>query len=182
MNFTLKIKKHIFLFAGLVLTLSCSKDDPEHIHDHDEITHVTLVIEASNEPTQTIVWDNDSQTPETIILKANTNYSVAISFTNEEVAGEIENITLEIIEEADVHQVFYEFSSVDVNVTTNTNDTTDSNGFPVLINSIWNANTVGTGVVRTYLIHEPSNKNATNRDGIGGFNDVSIDIPINVIE
>ena len=83
MNFTLNIKKYIFLFAGLVLTLSCSKDDPEHIHDHDEITHVTLVIEASNEPTQPIVWDNDSQTPETIILKANTNYSVAISFTND---------------------------------------------------------------------------------------------------
>lgn len=182
MKFTLGIKKIMFLFAGLILTQSCSKDDPDHIHDHDEITHVTLVIEASNEPTQTIVWDNDAQNPETITLKANTDYSVGISFTNEEIAGEVENITLEIVEEADVHQVFYEFSSVNVNVTTNTNDTVDSNGFPVLLNSIWNANAIGTGVVRTYLIHEPTNKNATDRDGMGGFNDVSIDIPVNVVD
>ena len=176
------IKTFIFLFVGLIIFQSCSKDDPEHIHDHEEITNVTLLIEANGEATQTIVWDNETQNPETIALKANTEYNVGISFTHEEESGEVDNITLEIIEEADVHQVFYEFSSININVASGSNDTLDSSGIPVLLNSVWNANTAGSGTVRVYLIHEPTNKSATDRDGMGGFNDVLIDIPITIVE
>lgn len=172
---------HLFLL-GLCLFYSCSKEDPDHIHDHSEITHVILKIKSSNEATQTIVWDSSEQNPETISLKANTDYNVQISFTNESDPDAIDNITLEIIEEADVHQVFYEFTEVSVTISSAANDTLDANGFPVLINSVWNASTTGTGIVQTYLIHEPSDKNSTNREGMGGFNDVSISIPISVVD
>ena len=90
-------------------------------------------------------------------------------------------MTLEIIEEADEHQVFFEFADVTVNVTSASNDTkVGTRG--VLINSIWNATSVGTGLVRLYLIHQPTNFNGTTREAMGGYNDVAIDIPVSIVE
>ena len=94
---------------------------------------------------------------------------------------DVENVTLEIIDEADEHQVFFEFAEVSVNVSSASNDTkVGTRG--VLINSVWNATTTGTGLVRLYLIHQPTNFNATTREGFGGYNDVSIDIPVTIVE
>lgn len=182
MKISYNIKFIALLSLGFILLQSCSKDDPDHIHDHTEITNVTFVIEATDEPTQTIIWEDGAQKIETITLKSNTDYNVAISFTNESDPSNIDNITLEVIDEADAHQVFYEFSEVLVDVTSASNDTVDSSGYAVLLNSVWNASTTGTGIVRAYLIHEPNSKSGSTRDAIGGFNDVSIDIPILVVD
>ena len=116
-----------------------------------------------------------------INLKLNTNYNVNVSFLNNSDPSDVENITLEIIEEADEHQVFFEFADVNVNVTSASNDTkVGTRG--VLINSVWNATSAGTGLVRLYLVHQPTNFNATTREAMGGFNDVSIDIPVTITE
>ena len=90
-------------------------------------------------------------------------------------------VTLEIIDEADEHQVFFEFADVSVEVTSALNDTKDGTR-GVLLNSVWNASSTGTGLVRVYLIHQPTNFNATTREGMGGFNDVAIDIPVSIVE
>ena len=155
------IKFIALLSLGFIFLQSCSKDDPDHIHDHAEITNVTFVIEATDEPTQTIIWEDGAQKIETITLKSNTDYNVAISFTNESDPSNIDNITLDVIDEADAHQVFYEFSEVLVDVTSASNDTVDSSGYAVLLNSVWNASTTGTGIVRAYLIHEPNSKSGS---------------------
>ena len=116
---------------------------------------------------------------ETINLKANTNYSVGLTFENRSDPTDIEDITQEIIEEADEHQVFFEFADVSVNVTSANNDTkVGSRG--ILLKSVWNASSTGSGIVRVYLIHQPTNFNATTREAFGGFNDVSIDIPVSI--
>ena len=116
-----------------------------------------------------------------INLKVNTNYDVNVSFINNSDPTDVENVTLEVIQEADEHQVFFEFAEVSVNVSSAGNDTkVGLRG--VLINSVWNASATGTGLVRLYLIHQPTNFNATTREGMGGFNDVAIDIPVSIIE
>ena len=71
------------------------------------------------------------------------------------------------------------FADISINVSSASNDTkVGSRG--VLLKSVWNASSSGSGIVRVYLIHQPTNFNATNREAFGGFNDVAIDIPVTV--
>ena len=89
-----------------------------------------------------------------------------------------EDITEEVREEAEEHQVFYEFSGVDVSYTSGQGDTLDSENNPLYINSLWSASASGSGTVTVYLIHEPVSKTSTDRNGFGGETDVQVDFPI----
>lgn len=182
MKTLLTIKKTIpILYCLTLLISSCSKDDPDAINEQEYISNVVITLESSDSESQTVDWDLSEMNTQNINLKLNTNYNVNVSFLNNSDPSDVENITLEIIEEADEHQVFFEFADVNVNVTSASNDTkVGTRG--VLINSVWNATSAGTGLVRLYLIHQPTNFNATTREAMGGFNDVSIDIPVTITE
>lgn len=167
-------------FFVLILVYSCSKDDPDAVNQQEYISNVVLEIQSSDGSIQTVDWDISEQNSQSINLTNNNDYDVEISFLNKSNPSDIENVTLEVIEEASEHQVFYEFAEVSVNVTSADDDTKDgSRG--VLIKSIWNTRTSGSGVVRVYLIHQPTNFEANTREMFGGFNDVAIDIPITII-
>ena len=87
---------------------------------------------------------------ETINLKTDSNYSVELSFENRSDPTDIDDVTLEIIDEADEHQVFYEFADISVDVSSANNDTkVGSRG--VLLKSVWNASLTGSGIVRVYF-------------------------------
>ncbi len=177
------LKKVSIIYISLVTILiySCSKDDPDGINEQEYISNVVMVIKSDDGATQTIDWDISEMNSQVINLKASTNYNVDISFLNQSDPADIENITLEVIEEADEHQIFYEFAEVSVNVTSAENDTkVGPRG--VLVNSVWRSTSTGSGIVRVYLIHQPTNFNATTREGFGGFNDVSIDIPVTITD
>ena len=130
-----------YLFTALLIS-SCSSDEdevdeiPELINEQEVITTVVLTFDSSDNPTQTIRWaveeDNSSKV---INLKANTDYQVGISFLDETDPSDVEDITEEVIEEADEHQVFYDFSDVSISYSSGTNDTIDSDGNPVYLNS-----------------------------------------------
>ena len=140
-----------------------------------------MTIDSADGTSQTIDWDLSEMNSQTISLKVNTDHTVGLRFINSSDPNDVEEVTLEIIDEADEHQVFFEFADVSVNVTSASNDTkVGSRG--VLLNSVWNASSTGTGLVRVYLIHQPTNFNATTREGFGGYNDVSIDIPVSIVE
>ena len=174
-------KKIYFLYLPLVVFLinSCSKDDPDGINEQEFISNVVINVTSPEGTLQSIDWDLSETNTETINLKVNSNYNVGLSFENRSDPTEIEDVTLEIIDEADEHQVFFEFADVSIDVTSASDDTKDgSRG--VLLKSVWNASSTGSGVVRVYLIHQPTNFNATNREGFGGFNDVAIDIPVTI--
>ena len=179
-------KLNIILFATILISVSCSNDQddsPELINEEEVITTVVLTINSTDNPTQTIRWSVDQDnSQEAISLKSNTEYQVAISFLDETDPSDIEDITEEVIEEADEHQVFYSFSNISVNYSSGTTDTVDSNGNPVYINSFWTATTIGSGTVQVFLIHEPVTKTSTTRNGFGGETDVAIDIPISIID
>tara|TARA_S200000501_G_scaffold369898_1_gene410157 strand:+ start:552 stop:1100 length:549 start_codon:yes stop_codon:yes gene_type:complete len=171
----------IILFLAFVFLISCSKDDPDAVNEEEFISNVLMTIESADGTSQTVDWDLSEMNTQTINLKMNTDHNVGIRFIDSSNPTDVVEITLEIIEEADEHQVFFEFADVSVDVTSASNDTKDgSRG--VLLNSVWNASSTGTGLVRVYLIHQPTNFNATTREGMGGFNDVAIDIPVSIIE
>jgi len=173
-----KFKLHLITLI-IVLSYSCSKDDPDGINEQEYISNVVVDVASPDGTTQTIDWDLSETNTESINLKPNSNYTVELSFENRGDPTDIEDITIEIIDEADEHQVFFEFADVSVSVTSASNDTKDgSRG--VLLKSVWNASSSATGIVRVYLIHQPTNFNATTREGFGGFNDVAIDIPVTI--
>ena len=179
-TFFKKNLKYTFLL-GAIFFISCSKDDPDAINEQEFISNVIVTLVSEDGETQTVDWDLSEMNSQNINLKVNTNYNVNLSFINSSDPTDVENVTLEIIDEADEHQVFFEFAEVSVNVSSASNDTkVGSRG--VLINSVWNASTTGTGLVRLYLVHQPTNFNATTREAMGGYNDVSIDIPVSIIE
>ena len=181
MIYTLNKSRLTLFLLGIILFYSCSKDDPDGVNEQEFISNVILTIESPDGTQQTIDWDLSETNSQSINMEIDTNYNVGISFLNTSDPTDVEDINLEIIEEADEHQVFFEFAQVSVDVTSASNDT-KVGGRGVLLKSVWNASSVGSGIVRVYLIHQPTNFNATTREGMGGFNDVAIDIPVAVSE
>ena len=99
------LKKAYILYLPLVVLLvnSCSKDDPDGINEQEFISNVIISVTSPDGTLQTIDWDLSETNMETINLKANSNYSVGLSFENRSDPTDIEDVTLEIIDEADAH-------------------------------------------------------------------------------
>jgi hypothetical protein len=96
----------------LFLLVACAdvKDAHDHDHDHEFITSVELTF--SNDTSDTSIFkfvdlqDGAEATVDTIELLADTSYTVNVSFLNE-LESPVEDITPEISDEAEEHQVFY---------------------------------------------------------------------------
>ena len=178
MKFILNIQyKTLYLLLSLLI-ISCSKDDPEPINEEELITTVQLTFKSPGITDQTVRWQEGSNNSDIISLAANTQYEVEIIFLDESDPSDIEDITEEVKEEADEHQVFYQFSQLNISLEQSSSDTLDSNQNPLFVNSLWNTSEVGTGTVRVYLIHEPVTKSSSTRDGFAGETDVTVDFPI----
>ncbi|MEK9851960.1 MAG: hypothetical protein VW441_03135, partial [Flavobacteriaceae bacterium] len=148
----------VMLFASLPLISlfnACSKEDPEIVEEQELITTVVLTLSTSEGLNQTVRWTLDSSETPTLSIQANREYEVAVSFFDESDLDDTEDITEEVREEAEEHQVFYEFSGVTVSYTSGQGDTLDSENNPLYINSLWSASVSGSGTVTVYLIHEP---------------------------
>ena len=178
MKFILNIQyKTLYLLLSLLI-FSCSKEDPEPINEEELITTVQLTFKSPGITDQTVRWQEGSNNSDIISLAANTQYEVEIIFLDESDPSDIEDITEEVKEEADEHQVFYQFSQLNISLEQSSSDTLDSNQNPLFVNSLWNTSEVGTGTVRVYLIHEPVTKSSSTRDGFAGETDVTVDFPI----
>ena len=178
MKFILNIQyKTLYLLLSLLI-ISCSKDDPEPINEEELITTVQLTFKSPGITDQTVRWQEGSNNSDIISLAVNTQYEVEIIFLDESDPSDIEDITEEVKEEADEHQVFYQFSQLNISLGQSSSDTLDSNQNPLFVNSLWNTSEAGTGTVRVYLIHEPVTKSSSTRDGFAGETDVTVDFPI----
>lgn len=175
----------VMLFASLPLISlfnACSKEDPEIIEEQELITTVVLTLSSNNAPDQTVRWTLEAADAPSISLQANQEYEVAISFLDESDPQDIEDITEEVREEADEHQVFYDFSGVTISYISGEGDTIDEDNNPVNVNTLWTVSGPGSGSVTAYLIHEPISKTSTTRDGFGGETDVQVSFPIVITE
>lgn len=173
------MKKTILKYAAVLFTsitiVSCSDDDdPAVINEEETITTVKLTVTETGTTTSTeYTWTTDDQDP--ITLQANTTYNVTIEFLDESDPNDIEDITAEVIEEADEHFVFYETTVSGLTYISAMNDTEDTNNIGINISTMWTTGDVGTGIIRAYLIHEPTTKVGTARADFGGETDIQVE-------
>ena len=212
-----KFKKYslIPMLSAAVLLTGCEKEAdevPEAEHEHEVITNIHLVF-TNAEDTEDIVeaeakleeGDVDGfSIVDTINLDASKTYDLTFEILNahedeheeeeeeEEEEHEGEDIGAEILEEADEHQVFFEFTEDiftdplgvgnigDVDGKVNYNDY-DDNENPLGLSTTWttSAESFQEGTFRVMLMHQPGSKSATSTSEDGDA-DFDLEFVINI--
>lgn len=106
------------LLAASVALTACKKDDPKPVNESELITtvEVTFTNQADASDVVTIRWyDKDGDGPANPVitngnLKAGATYNAQVKLLNES-KSPAEDITAEIREEAEEHQLYYGFSN-----------------------------------------------------------------------
>ena len=183
---TMKTMKTGAFYALLTLAmLGCSDDDttPEVINDEELITTVilTLTQESGDQVVLTTIdLDGDGQDePVTTVVgnfSENTQYQGAVQFLNE-TEDPAEDITQEVIEEADEHQVFYTISD-GLNITTTYVDF-DDNDNPLGVQITLSTGAASEGSLTVTLRHEPVKPN-DGLESAGGETDISTSFDVSV--
>jgi hypothetical protein len=191
----------LIIFAFL-LVISCDKGEPVVVHEHEVFTRVVLEVKKDGETNfkkytfeaeghddhghddhgDDDHGDDDHGDEHTEVeLDTNSTYHVGIFFYNDSDPDNIEDVTLEVIEEADVHQVFYEMTEISgFSIAAASDDTKDSNGNPLFLKTSWTTASETSGDVMAYLIHEPSSKTGSARADFGGATDVEIEFEVHI--
>ena len=174
------MKHLILLFSMMLLTLSCEKDDPHVPHEEELITTVKLIFTPTEggSPVEFIFKDLDgdgAKAPEITNgkLKSNTTYTAKISLLNE-LESPAHDITKEVEEESDAHQLFYIVDS-GLKLTATYTDK-DSKKFPIGLQMKFQTFEPSNGNLTVILKHEP-NKSASGvsdgkLDNAGGETDI----------
>jgi len=186
--------------VDIVFPLHIEEEGHEHEEKEEEINNVTLIFTPDNgEEAVTAAWfDEDgegvgSPTIDEIELEEGVTYTMTMMLTNT-LGMEDEDITAEIVEEADDHMLFFSFTdgiftnpTGDGNVD-NRNDPVnyndmDGNGLPIGLSTTWTAgeHTESEGEFRIVLKHQPDEKTSTSDANTGGT-DVDIVFPLHIEE
>ena len=183
---TMKTMKTSAFYALLTLAmLGCSDDDtaPEIINEDELITTVilTLTPDSGDQVVLTTI-DLDGDGPDepvtTVvgIFSENTQYQGAVQFLNE-TEDPAEDITQEVIEEADEHQVFYTISE-GLNIQTTYEDQ-DSQGNPLGVQITLSTGAASEGSLTVTLRHEPVKPN-DGLESAGGETDISTSFDVSI--
>lgn len=193
----------------LLLFTACSDvekhDHHHHDHEHEVMTTITLTFTSQADgSTSEFTWADPESSGEpvidSIVLQDADDYDVSITILNE-LEDPAEDITPEIADEAEEHQVFFTGSAVVGPAAEDSGDAIvehayadeDENGLPLgLLNSITTLST-GSGELTVSLRHMPEEDgNAVKVEGlaedvatggfesIGGANDIAVTFPITV--
>lgn len=183
---TMKTMKTSAFYALLTLAmLGCSDDDttPEIINEDELITTVilTLTPDSGDQVVLTTI-DLDGDGPDepvtTVVgnFSENTQYQGAVQFLNE-TEDPAEDITQEVIEEADEHQVFYTISE-GLNIQTTYEDQ-DSQGNPLGVQITLSTGLASEGSLTVTLRHEPVKPN-DGLESAGGETDISTSFDVSI--
>ncbi|ARN79311.1 type 1 periplasmic binding fold superfamily protein [Nonlabens spongiae] len=161
---------------ALIVTTSCDDDDPVEINEEEAITTITWTLtntDGSNDVVtfSSISANEDGSNPTLTVsgpLSADTTYEGEITFLND---FENENITLEIMEEDEEHEIFYSTSIAELTIS---KDDLDDNGNPVGLETTVTTGAAGTGTMTVTLRHEPIKPNDGTLSGAGGETDVEV--------
>ncbi|WP_235923532.1 type 1 periplasmic binding fold superfamily protein [Psychroflexus aurantiacus] len=174
-----------------LLTFSaCSSDDdaPELINQEEVITTLNVYLTPEG-GTEMLAFsyndlDADGLNPEktTMPLSANTTYTGRVEFLNK-LEDPAEDITVEVREEGNEHQVFYlPSTSLDLNTTYLD---TDVDGNPIGVEFRLQTTTVSNGILTFILIHD-GNKFAAGAsegilsDSVGGETDIEATFDVTI--
>ena len=178
----------IFKYALLAipfLYFSCDDDDdtPDPVNEEEVITtmNVTLVAHDGSGTVFMSSVDNDGDGPNAPVvtvsgpISAASSYSGSIEWLNE-MEDPAEDITEEIVEEADEHQVFFSTSGLNLDFVYGD---FDSNGNPVGTQFVLAPNAAGSGTITITLVHEPAKPN-DGLDTAGGSIDIQTTFSVTV--
>jgi hypothetical protein len=172
---TIQKSKHLkfyalTLFAALAFS-SCTKDEavPKVVNEEELITTITAVYTPVGGGTAITLQykdlDGDGANAPVISVSGpfekNKTYNGTVTFKNE-AANPVQDITPEILEEGDEHQLFYQKTGT-LNAFTYGTATTnfDKNGKPIGLQSVFVTTGAASGSLTITLRHEP-NKSAAN--------------------
>ena len=182
----MKTMKRCSMYALLAIAMvSCSDDDtpPEPINQEEVITTVILTLTPdSGEEVVLTTRDLDGDgpdVPETSVsgsFSENTQYQGAVRFLNE-TETPAEEITDEVIEEADEHQVFYTTTD-GLNIQTTYEDE-DSQGNPLGLQITLTTGVASQGSLTVTLRHEPLKPN-DGLDSAGGETDITTTFDVSI--
>ena len=200
------MKVNTTILPLLALTLAaCSDvekdadDGDGHDHDHEAISKVILDITSQDDGSEQTINFSDPQTGNggvdaDIELVNGTTYDMSMTVLND-LEDPIEDITLEIIDEQNDHQVFFTGSAIDDGLVTFTYVDFDENDLPLGLESTLTGAAAGSGTLTLTLQHmAEQDGNPVKRDGMAddvaaeglagisgeGAPDFTIDFPVTV--
>ena len=185
----MKNSKILALALLTVFTFSsCNNDDPEVVNEEEVITTVTTTLTAGSSVITLTSRDLDGDGPNAPVvtasgdLKINTTYNGTTTFLNEAVTP-ADDITAEVKEEGEDHQLFYQAPTA---VGTFTYGDTDKNGKPIgLTFTLKTGATATTGNITVVLRHLPAKSASGVATGditnAGGATDASVTFPVKVV-
>ena len=176
---TMKTMKRCSMYALLAIAMvSCSDDDtpPAPVNEVEVITTLILTLTPdSGEEVVLTTRDLDGDGPGELVttvegsFSENTEYQGAVRFVNE-TETPAEEITDEVLEEADEHQVFYTTTD-GLNIQTTYEDE-DSQGNPLGLQITLTTGVASQGSLTVTLRHEPVKPN-DGLDSAGGETDIT---------
>ena len=173
-------KLQLLAIMAILLFISCSDDHDEAAHTHEQEVFTTMTITlvpsdgSSNITLQTEDLDGDGPNPPAITvsgkLKASNTYTGSIKWYNK-TETPMEELTPEIVEEKDEHQIFYTIGSgLTMTVSDLSKDSKgDDFGHTFSIKSL----SASSGKLTVTLIHEPTKPNGGNLSTAGGATDIA---------
>lgn len=181
----------------LLFLLACldpEKHDHDHDHENEVITTLTLTLTDSENNEQEATWadpENDGDpTVDSISLVLGETYSVSVSFWNE-LENPAEELTQEILDEADEHQIFFDGEDL----IAHSYDDQDGNGNPIGIENSLEALVTGEGILIVGLQHLPDQDGtalktidleatwiAEGEAGLPGEWDALVEFPLTIAE
>lgn len=151
----------------LLLTAACNDATDPDVPDNENevITTVRLTLTPPDGPAATFTWadpENDG-TPviDAITLTSGTAYDLSVAFLNE-LETPTEDLTEEVADEADQHQVFFTGAGIAGPASTHADpvathayDDTDDLGYPVGLTNTLTTQRAGTAALTVTLRHLP---------------------------
>lgn len=155
------LKMSLILVTATILLNACKKDKPGEGNDEEVITTLNLrFIPTSGTGSVVNFSYDDADGPggaapiqSVISLSAATTYNVEVTVLNKTV-NPVDDITEEVIEEADAHRFYIEPNPSNLITVSNLN--VDQNGIALGTSSRWTTGAAGTGTVKVTLRHYPS--------------------------
>ena len=177
-------------FAAVLVTslTACGDDDaPEIINEEEVITTVEYTLTNANDANNVVVYRSfdagGGASPAVTVtgtLLANANYNGSVRFLNESDPQDVDNITEEVMDEANDHEVFYATPVAGVIIT---KQDTDSDGNPLGLRTNFNTGAAGSGNLTITLIHlpkKPNNNTVSDARSTGGEPDVQQTFSLNI--
>jgi len=182
------------LFSTLLFACSKKDEDPKDPKDPNEnelITTVELKFTPVAGGEAKVFYFKDLDGPggnapviDDIVLDSTTSYTLAIRVLDESNAADVDDITLEILEEADEHQFFFGGTAIQNGYIAITYSDEDANGKPLGLLNQANTFSPGSGTFTVILLHELNKNGAGVSDGdptnAGGETDIEISFNLTV--